>query len=105
MLDRRELEIVTASMDLANVLLAQAEEAIDTASDAASSGRGAPAGDRIRRTPTRDLSHSASAHDPERPPTAERNSASVTPAGISPLRCQSITSRVPRTEHSCRTLP
>ena len=39
MLDRRELEIVTASMDLANALLAQAEEAIDTASDAASSGR------------------------------------------------------------------
>lgn len=39
MLDRRELEIVRASMDLANALLAQAEEAIDTASDAASSGR------------------------------------------------------------------
>ncbi|MHB1164029.1 MAG: HEPN domain-containing protein [Candidatus Nanopelagicales bacterium] len=39
MLDRRELESVIASMDLATALLAQAEEAIDTARDAATSGR------------------------------------------------------------------
>jgi hypothetical protein len=39
MLDRRDLETVIASMDLANALLAQAEEAIDTASDAARAGR------------------------------------------------------------------
>jgi HEPN domain-containing protein len=38
-LERRELEIVVASMDLANALLAQAEEAIDTASEAATAGR------------------------------------------------------------------
>lgn len=38
-LDRRELEIVVASMDLANALLAQAEEAIDTAREAATAGR------------------------------------------------------------------
>ncbi len=39
MLDRHDLEIVIASMDLATALLAQAEEAIDTASDAATSCR------------------------------------------------------------------
>jgi hypothetical protein len=39
MLDRRDLETVIASMDLTNALIAQAEEAIDTASDAASAGR------------------------------------------------------------------
>lgn len=39
MLDRHELDSVIASMDLATALHAQAEEAIDTASDAASAGR------------------------------------------------------------------
>lgn len=39
MLDRRHLETVIASMDLANAPLAQAQEAIDTASDAAFAGR------------------------------------------------------------------
>ncbi|MBU6244356.1 MAG: hypothetical protein KGP12_03990 [Actinomycetales bacterium] len=40
MLNRNELDRVIASMDLDTALLAQASEAIDTASDAAAAGRG-----------------------------------------------------------------
>lgn len=39
MLDRHDLEIVIASMDLATALLTQSDEAIATASDAADAGR------------------------------------------------------------------
>jgi HEPN domain-containing protein len=39
MLGQRELESVIASLDLAHALLAQAEEAIETAGDAAAAGR------------------------------------------------------------------